>query len=60
MGESVVGLPTGAYVISAGPEGPGLTFEELKVAMSRATERATGGRRGNSRAPRRPTKVVSR
>jgi ribonuclease P protein component len=60
MGEHVAGLPTGAYVISTGPEGPGLTFEELKVAMSRATERATGGHRGDPGAPRRQTDAVGR
>ena len=35
------GLPTGAYLVRSGPEGPALEFRELKVAMSRALEKAT-------------------
>jgi len=34
-------LPTGAYLVRSGPEGPALEFSELKVAMSRAMEKAT-------------------
>ena len=34
-------LPTGAYLVRSGPEGPALEFRELKVAMSRAMEKAT-------------------
>jgi ribonuclease P protein component len=33
-------LPTGAYVVQAGPAAPTLKFNELKVAMSQALERA--------------------
>ena len=40
-------LPAGAYLIRTGPEAPQLAFDELKVAMSRALEKAT------SRAPAR-------
>jgi len=39
-------LPVGAYVIRAGPDGTLLRFDELKVAMSQALERATRGRSG--------------
>ncbi len=41
IGELASSLPIGAYVVHIGPGGPGLTFDELKVAMSRAIERAT-------------------
>lgn len=41
-------LPTGAYLVRGGPGGPALDFDELKVAMSRALEKATRG------TPRRP------
>jgi len=34
-------LPTGAYVVHSGPDGPTLHFDELKVAMSQALEKAT-------------------
>ena len=34
-------LPAGAYLVRSGPEGPALEFRELKVAMSRAMEKAT-------------------
>src|ERR1700722_11476695 len=33
-------LPTGAYVVRAGPEGSLLGFDELKVAMNQALEQA--------------------
>jgi len=39
MGEQAAALPIGAYAVHTGPAGPGLTFEELKVAMSRAVQR---------------------
>lgn len=35
------GLPTGAYVVHIGRDGPTLQFDELKVAMSEALEKAT-------------------
>jgi ribonuclease P protein component len=41
MAEMAPSLPTGAYVVRTGPEGPSLGFEELKVAMSQALEKAT-------------------
>jgi hypothetical protein len=44
MGEQAASLPVGAYAVHAGPAGPGLAFEELKVAMSRAVQRATSDR----------------
>jgi ribonuclease P protein component len=34
-------LPTGAYVVRVGPEGPALDFNELKVTMRQALEKAT-------------------
>jgi ribonuclease P protein component len=34
-------LPTGAYLVRSGPEGTGFEFLELKVAMSRAMQKAT-------------------
>ena len=34
-------LPTGAYLVRSGPDGPALKVRELKVAMSRAMEKAT-------------------
>jgi ribonuclease P protein component len=41
MAEEAPALPVGAYVVSTGPTGPMLDFDELKVAMSQALERAT-------------------
>jgi len=35
------GLRPGAYVVHGGPEAPALEFRELRVAMSRAIEKAT-------------------
>jgi hypothetical protein len=60
MGEQMTSLPTGAYVVHAGPEGPGLTFDELKAAMNRAIERATAGRPGGFRAHGHVRSSVSR
>ena len=36
--------PIGAYVVGAGTDSPQLSFDELKVAMSRAVEKATRNR----------------
>jgi ribonuclease P protein component len=41
MAEVAPSLPTGAYVVRTGPDAPSLGFEELKVAMSQALEKAT-------------------
>jgi ribonuclease P protein component len=41
VSELAPSLPTGAYVVRVGPDGPGLGFEELKVAMRQALEKAT-------------------
>jgi hypothetical protein len=41
-------LPIGAYLVRSGPDGPSLDFNELKVVMSQALEKATN--RGPSRA----------
>ena len=48
--ERATRLPVGAYMVHTGPAGPGLTFEELRTAMSQALERATGSRRASSSA----------
>jgi ribonuclease P protein component len=47
VSDQASGLPTGAYVVRSGNSAPTLEFNELKVAMSQALERAT-----NSTAPR--------
>ena len=41
MAELGPSLPSGAYVVRTGPDGPSLGFAELKVAMSQALEKAT-------------------
>ena len=51
MAEQASSLPVGAYVVSTGPGGPKMGFDELKVAMSQALERATGRPAGDSPAP---------
>jgi len=43
VAEGAGALPTGAYLVRSGPGGPALEFHELKVAMSRALEKATSG-----------------
>jgi len=43
VADRAAGLPTGAYLVRGGPGGPALEFDELKVAMSRAVEKATRG-----------------
>jgi ribonuclease P protein component len=45
VSEQAAGLPAGAYLLRSNPTGPTLEFNELKVAMSQALEKAT------SRAP---------
>jgi len=45
VSEQAAGLPAGAYILRSSPAGPTLEFNELKVAMSQALEKAT------SRAP---------
>jgi ribonuclease P protein component len=55
VAESAADLPTGAYLVRIGPEGPALEFHELKVAMSRAIEKATKQVPGTaSSTPRAP------
>jgi ribonuclease P protein component len=44
--------PIGAYLVRVGPEGPQLSFDELKVAMCQAVERATTPR-SEGRTPAR-------
>lgn len=41
VADDVGSLPAGAYLVRSGAEGARLGFDELKVAMSRALERAT-------------------
>ncbi len=43
MADRASSLPGGAYVVRAGPEAPQLGYDELKVTMGRALERATAG-----------------
>jgi ribonuclease P protein component len=43
VSERAASLPAGTYVVRAGPEGSLLGFDELKVAMSQALEKATNG-----------------
>ena len=49
MAERVADVPAGAFLVCSGPEGPALDFHELKVAMSRAIDKATNT--GPSGAP---------
>jgi len=51
MAEQASSLPVGAYVVSTGPGGSKLGFDELKVAMSQALERATARTPVRSPAP---------
>jgi ribonuclease P protein component len=46
VSEQAPNLPVGAYMVVVGPGGPGLRYDELKVAMSQAVERATRERAG--------------
>lgn len=46
LAEQAASLPAGAYVVRASPEGSAWGFEELKVAMSQAVEKAARGRSG--------------
>jgi ribonuclease P protein component len=50
VSEQANGLPVGAYVVRSSPGGPALKFNELKVVMSQALEKATS--RVPSRAAR--------
>ena len=53
MADRVVEVPAGAFLVRSGPGGPALEFHELKVAMSRAIEKATDGvAPGSSATPR--------
>ena len=56
MSDHSAALPAGAYLVRAGPGGPLLRFDELKVAMSRALERASAGperRKSSAASPQR-------
>jgi RNase P protein component len=46
MAEQAATLPTGTYVVRAAPGGAAWGFEELKVALSQAVEKAARGRPG--------------
>jgi ribonuclease P protein component len=48
-------LPVGAYLVRSGPTGPALDFNELKVAMSRAIEKATNRPAPGSRSAASPS-----
>jgi hypothetical protein len=50
MAEQAPAARVGGYLVRIGPDGPQLGFDELKVAMSRAMEKAT---------TRRPSDVPS-
>jgi ribonuclease P protein component len=52
-------LPAGAYLVRSGPTGPSLDFQELKVAMSQAIEKATSGVRSSSELDRRRSTGVA-
>lgn len=43
VSEQASSLPVGAYVVRTGPVGASMGFNELKVAMSQALERAVSG-----------------
>jgi ribonuclease P protein component len=47
LSEQAASLPVGAYVVRTGPAGASMGFDELKVAMSRALEKATTGPAGH-------------
>ncbi len=42
VSDQAASLPAGAYVVRTGPGGSLLGFDELKDAMTRALEKATG------------------
>jgi ribonuclease P protein component len=44
VSEQATSLPVGAYVVRAGPGGAVLGFDELKVTLRQALDRATDGR----------------
>ena len=51
VSEQAPDLPAGAYMVVSGPEGPRLRYEELKVAMSQAVEKATTERTARPSGP---------
>jgi ribonuclease P protein component len=55
VSERATSLPAGAYVVQVGPGGSLLEFDELKVAMGQALEKATRGpsRRSSTKGPHR-------
>jgi len=53
MTEVLVEVPPGAFLVRSGPGGPALEFHELKVAMSRAIEKATNTIPSGTSAARR-------
>ncbi|MGH9079220.1 MAG: ribonuclease P protein component [Acidimicrobiales bacterium] len=50
VADTASSLPIGAYLVRAGPGAPRLGFDELKVAMGRALERAIAGRASHAAA----------
>jgi ribonuclease P protein component len=58
VSEQAASLPVGAYVVRAGPEGAALRFDELKVTLRQALERAVHGRPGLSTTGRHGLRVT--
>jgi len=54
VSERASSLPAGTYVVHAGPAGPSLEFNDLKVAMNQALDKATRGPAHASRAMAAP------
>jgi RNase P protein component len=59
MSELAPDRPQGAYLVRAGSDSPQLSFDELKVAMSRAVDKATKPKveRTTPRGDTRPTRA---
>jgi ribonuclease P protein component len=53
VAEAASSLPSGAYVVRAGPEAAELDFDELRMAMGRALEQAVA-EPGDRRSPTVP------
>lgn len=53
VAQGAADLRPGAYMVSAGPEGPLLGFEELRMAMGQALEKAMKGAGSTGRVDRR-------
>jgi ribonuclease P protein component len=60
VSEQAAHLPAGAYLVHAGPGGPLLGFDQLKVAMSQALEKATTASSRRTSAERAPQREGGR